>query len=209
MKFFAVCISIAAVALAAGCAKDREDQALVMRRSEPPTFLSAELAALFGQRNFSARAEVTSHGSTSIGDFSARNGSLAFKAGDMSALWDALTQKAYLFSEPLQAYAPMRAITNEIEVLAKEDGLPTRFEIAGSGRVVILNLSKIRPLAAGTDEFSIPSGFKAYETSESMLSELDLRRRDLIRARDQARAEKYGTSRAAEDPAKLQPPPRY
>jgi hypothetical protein len=208
MKVFAVWL-VLVLGLATGCAGDREDKGLSLRRIEPPTFLNGDLAALFGQKTFTARAELTSRGTTTIGDLTARNGSLFLRAGEVLALWDASQQKAFLFNEPLQAYAPMRSSTNEAVVLATEGGLPTKIQMAEGGRVTILTLTKIRPNVANTEDFGIPAGFKAYATADAMLAELDLRRRDLMSAKEKARAEKYGSARAVEDPSKVQPPPHY
>jgi hypothetical protein len=127
MKVFGVWLAVI-LGLAAGCAGDREDKGLAMRRIEPPTFLNGDLAALFGQKTFTARAELSSRGTTTIGDLTARNGSLFLRAGEVLALWDASQQKAFLLNDPLQAYAPMRQTTNETVVLATEAGLPTKIQ---------------------------------------------------------------------------------
>lgn len=114
------------VALVAGCANDPDRElGREMGRItpvEPPPFLNADVAQLFGQANFSARVEVQKGFPGSqppmVGELSGRDGNLFFIAdqqrsnrgfsGGLSALWDAPTQTAYLLNEPLQAYAPIR-----------------------------------------------------------------------------------------------------
>lgn len=89
---------------------------------EPPTFLDAEVAQMFGKVNFTARLEAQKGlpGSRPpmVGEISGSGGSLFFMsdeqrgkkgiAGGVSALWHEPTKTAYLLNEPLQAYAPLR-----------------------------------------------------------------------------------------------------
>src|SRR5690242_10233660 len=114
---------LAAIAMMfAGCATDPDKEVgreiTRMTPVEPPTFLNADVAGLFGKANFSARVEVQKGYPGSrppmVGELSGRDGGLFFIAdeqrgkrgfsGGLSALWDGSTQTAYLLNEPLQAY---------------------------------------------------------------------------------------------------------
>lgn len=130
------------IALAAGCAGDPDAkfarELMKMRAMEPPTFLTGDLALLYGTANFSARAELQRAPSGSRpplrGELSGLNGKLFFiadeqrlargMAGGLSAFWDGPAQTGYLLNEPLQGYAPIQAAnTNsplEIAVIGDE-----------------------------------------------------------------------------------------
>jgi hypothetical protein len=140
MNRFSKFLVVVVLAFFAACASDVErefgQEVLRLQAVEPPTFLNADVAALFGKANFSARVGVeTGMVGTrppTHGELSGRDGSLFFiaddqrgKSGGLSALWDGATQTAYLLNEPLQGYAPMRhaGSTNvpvETEVVGEE-----------------------------------------------------------------------------------------
>jgi hypothetical protein len=126
MNRFGCFVAAVALALVGGCASDVErefgQEMVRLEPIEPPTFLNAEVASLFGSASFSARVEVQKGLAGSrppvLGELSGRDGSLFFMAdqqrgrggltGGLSALWDGATQTAYLLNEPLQGYAPIR-----------------------------------------------------------------------------------------------------
>lgn len=109
-----------------GCASDadREFGRELSRITtvEPPTFLDAGVAQIFGRASFTARLEAQKGLSGSrppmVGELYGKDGSLFFIsdeqrgkkgiAGGVSALWHEPTGTAYLLNEPLQAYAPFR-----------------------------------------------------------------------------------------------------
>src|SRR4051812_34324086 len=119
MKIFRAFFGMAFAVVLAGCASDSELESSResgrLAPAQPPTFLNAEFASLFGKANFSARAEVQNGMRTMMGELSGRDGSLFFISdeqrgargfgGGLSALWDATTQTGYLLNEPLQGYA--------------------------------------------------------------------------------------------------------
>jgi hypothetical protein len=226
-----------------GCASDpdKEFGKELMRivPAEPPTFLTAEVASLFGAANFSARVEVQKglpgSGPAMLGELSGRNGSLFFVAdhqrgkrglaGGLSALWHAPSQTAYLFNEPLLGYAPIRhsGTNGPVEVtqvgeeemagercrksvisngavptlivwrsIAKQD-LPIRVQGTNSSPGVTVTLSRVRMEAPPPQLFELPTGFKAYASTDEMMSELVRRRTDAVTGSAKARREKYGT----------------
>jgi hypothetical protein len=259
MKFWKIWITATALLLTAACAnadKDFGESVGRLTPVEPPTFLTAEVANLFGNAQFTARLEVQNglHGTRSpiIGELSGRDGSLYFIAdeqrskrgisGGLSALWHAPTKTAYLLNDPLQAYAPIRnasaLLTAEPTPLGEEEvngercrksvitqpgaageaipklivwraiaqqDLPIRIQTTNSTQAVTLTLSRIRHQAPAPDFFALPSGFKAYESTDAMLNELIRRRTQALDARSRSRQEKYGSPRIdGEDPMQNQ-----
>jgi hypothetical protein len=226
---------------------------------EPPMFLNADVAGLFGKADFSARVEVQKGVPGTrppmLGELSGRNGSLFFiedaergkrrTVGGLSALWDAPTQTAYLLDEPLQGYAPIRGVStngpSEVTVAGEENvgaepcrktilqrvvgaemtpvlivwrgiaqqDLPLKIQMTNSPGAVTLTLSRIRFQAPPADLFTLPNGFKRYESTDAMISELMKRRTDLISARSKRQREKYGMPINDEDaPDAINNPPR-
>ncbi len=143
MTRIAAVVAAWAVLFAGGCASDPDKEfAKEMTRLTPveaPTFLTGDLAGLFGSANFSARAEVQrglpGTRPPMVGDLLGREGSLFFiadeqrgkrgLAGGLSVLWHGPTQTAYLLNEPLQGFAPLRhSATNgpmEAVVMGEEE----------------------------------------------------------------------------------------
>jgi hypothetical protein len=244
MKVFQIFGAIAVAALLGCTSAEKELTQEVTRISpvEPPTFLNADVAGLFGKADFSARVEVQKGVPGTrppmIGELSGRNGSLFFVedtgrgkrtgVGGLSALWDAPTQTAYLLDEPLQGYAPIRGVSTngplEVTVAGQENvgaepcrktilqrvvgaemvpvlivwsgtaqqDLPLKIQMTNSPGAVTLTLSRIRFQAPPADLFALPNGFKRYESTDAMISELVKRRTDLISARSKRQREKYG-----------------
>jgi hypothetical protein len=246
--------SVLAVALVlSGCASDpdRELGKEMARLTpiEPPTFLNGDVAQLFGNATFSARAEIQNGvpgtRPPSVGELSGRDGSLFFIAdeqrakrgisGGLSVLWDAPSRTAYLLNEPLQAFAPLRnsATNGPMEVVqsGEEDvagertrkaivnrragaettatfvvwravnkgDLPVRIQSTNNANAVTITLSRIRLEAPPQELFGLPNGFKKYETTDAMLSELVRRRTDALGARARRERGKYGDTRLDEE----------
>jgi hypothetical protein len=247
-------VFLAAIAMVfAGCATDPDKEVgreiTRMTPVEPPTFLNADVAGLFGKSDFSARVEVQKGYPGSrppmVGELSGHNGSLFFIAdeqrgkrgfsGGLSALWDGATQTAYLLNEPLQAYAPMRnsatngpldvAIAGEEDVgtehcrktilshkygidnipmlvvwrsVAQQD-FPIKIETTNTPAAVTITMSRIRFQTPPADLFALPNGFKKYDSTDAMLSELTRRRTDAMAARSKMRREKYGAPPSEDD----------
>jgi hypothetical protein len=244
MKVFQILGAIGLVALMGCASAEKELTQEVTRISpvEPPAFLNADVAGLFGKADFSARVEVQKGVSGTrppmVGELSGHGGSLFFmedsergkkrSVGGLSALWDAPTQTAYLLDEPLQGYAPIRNLSTngplEITVAGEENvgaepcrktilqrvvgaemvpvlivwrgtaqqDLPLKIQMTNSPGAVTLTLSRIRFQAPPADLFALPNGFKRYESTDAMISELVKRRTDLISARSKRQREKYG-----------------
>lgn len=246
-----------------GCASDPDKafarEMMRIQPVEPPTFLTAELASLFGAANFTARVEVhkgmPSARPPMVGELSGRNGSLFFIAdeqrgkrgmsGGLSALWDGPSQTAYLLNEPLQGYAPIRnsgtnaplevAQAGEEQmsgeacrksVLSRRQGaelipaifvwrsiarqdLPIRVQTTNSAAAVTLQLSRIRMEAPPAELFTLPNGFKKYESTDAMMSELVHRRTDAASSRMRAREERYGTPKIDEEQEIQRPVRQY
>lgn len=241
MKVFQVFGAIILLALAACTSAEKQltQEISQITPAQPPAFLNADVAGLFGKADFSARVEVQKGVPGTrppmVGELSGRNGSLFFiedhgkkTPGGLSVLWDAPTQTAYLLDEPLQGYAPIRnAITNgplEVVVAGEENvgpepcrksilqrvvgaemvpvlivwrgvtqrDLPLKIQMTNSPGAVTLTLSRIRFQTPPADLFALPNGFKRYESTDVMISELLKRRTDLISARSKRQREKYG-----------------
>jgi len=231
----------------AGCAMDPDKETgrdlARMTPVEPPTFLNADVAELFGKANFSARVEVQKGFPGSrppiLGDLSGRDGSLFFIAdeqrgrrgisGGLSALWDGSTQTVYLLNEPLQGYAPMRSsITNgplEEDVgaehcrktilsrrmgndlvpalvvwrgIAQQD-LPLKIQSTNTPTAATLTLSRIRFQAPPAELFTLPNGFKKYDSTDAMIAELTRRKTEALAARSKMRRERFGTPATTEE----------
>ena len=112
MKVFQMLGALIALTLF-GCSSAEKELTQEVGRitpAEPPTFLNADVAGLFGKADFSARVEVQKGVPGTrppmVGELSGRNGSLFFiedaergkrrTVGGLSALWDAPSQTAYL-----------------------------------------------------------------------------------------------------------------
>jgi hypothetical protein len=126
MKSWKLSVGVLALVLV-GCTSLDEgigDEMARLTPVEPPTFIIGDIAEQFGNANFTARLEVQKGvpGTRApiFGDFFGREGSLFFISdeqrgkrgisGGLSAFWDARTKTAYLLNDPLQAYAPMKAM---------------------------------------------------------------------------------------------------
>jgi hypothetical protein len=253
MKMFRLFWTFVLAVGLAGCAgdgdKDYRAPLTHLTPVEPPSFINADVAGLFGTANFSARVEMQrgfpGARPAMIGELSGRDGSLFFIAdeqrsnrgfsGGLSALWDAPTQTAYFLNEPLQGYAPMRpATTNgpvEITPTGEEDigtehcrksvinrrvgaelipilvvwrgiaeqDFPLRIQTTNTPGAVTLTLSRIRRQAPPADLFQLPNGFKKYDTTDAMLSELMRRKTDAREARSKMRRERYGVRTGDEE----------
>ena len=247
-----------------GCASGPDggygDEATRITPVEPPAFMNAHVAGLFGEANFSARVEVQKGipgtRPPMVGQLFGRNGSLFFAeaaqrgkdkaGGELSVLWDRATQTAYLLDEPLQGYAPIRNVnTNaalQVTVIGEENvgaeparksilqrvvgaeltpvlivwrgsaqqELPLKIQMTNSPGAVTLTLSRIQFETPPADLFALPNGFKKYESTDAMITELVQRRRDLISARSKKNRERYGlpteqeeeTTRSMEKPVR-------
>jgi hypothetical protein len=217
--------------------------------AEPPAFLNAEVADLFGKANFSARVEVQKGipGSRPplLGELYGRDGNLFFVSDEqrakgslstgLSALYDSKTRTAYLLNEPLQGYAPIRdsgtnaplnvvavgeenigsercrksilnrQVANEVvpvlvvwRGIAQQD-FPLRIEMTNTPGAVTLNLTRVRFQAPPPETFALPNGFKRYESTDAMLSELVRRRTDLLTGRNARKRDRYGNPAAVEE----------
>ncbi len=253
MKFWSCSTGVLAVGLlfAGGCvSEEKEFGESIVRLApvEPPTFLNAELAGLFGAANFSARIEAqrgfAGARPAMAGELSGSNGSLFFisdeqrgkrgVAGGLSALWNGPSKTAYLLNEPLQAYAPIRS-SNTNALLEAADGeelingdrcrktvasqqvgsesvprlivwrsiekqdFPVRIQTTNNTQNLTLTLSRVRMQAPPAELFALPSGFKAYESTDAMMAELVRRRTEAMDARSRARRSKYGDSQLDDD----------
>jgi hypothetical protein len=92
---------------------------------------------------------------------------------------------------------------------AQQD-LPLKIQMTNSPGAVTLTLSRIRFETPPADLFALPNGFKRYESTDAMITELVQRRRDLISARSKRQRERYGlpteqeeeTTRAMDKPTR-------
>jgi hypothetical protein len=82
---------------------------------------------------------------------------------------------------------------------ANKGDLPIRIESTNNANAVTITLSRIRMDAPPAEVFALPNGFKKYETTDAMLSELVRRRTDAIGARARRERGKYGDTRLEED----------
>jgi hypothetical protein len=248
-------VLITAALFAQGCASDPDRQfresMLSLPAIEPPAFMTADVAALFGTANFSARVEarkgIAGTHPPMFGELSGSGGSLLFVSEEkrarremavgLSALWHAPSQTAYLLNEPLQAYAPMRnSVTNgptEVSVLGEEEvngercrksvvmrqgtpvlvvwralakqELPVRIQMTNGPAAATLNLSRVRMQAQPPELFALPNGFKAYPSTEALLTELMRRRTEAIDASYRSKRERTGVVTPGEF-ERVQPP---
>jgi hypothetical protein len=192
-----------------------------------PVFLSGPAAVLLTNTpGFTARVTfqgdelVTGRGPVE-GDLFGRGSKLFFapKQGDPAAkkardtgfsyLWDVSASSGYIFSEALQAYAPVSSSlrpTNvvigtaqtgardatvnldngssasfRIEADSGHKGLPFRIQSLTSSPPISLTLSKIRLQPPPPDLFAPPDGFSKYPTPEALADELAARQQNLRR----------------------------
>lgn len=249
MKFWG--LFLAAVAFCSGCASGDKELDAVTRitPAEPPSFLNADVAGLFGKANFTARVSIQKGVPGTrpplVGELSGRNGNLFFIAdeerrkgetvGGLSVLWHAPTTTAYLLDEALQGYAPIRSVSTngplEVTVIGEENvggaparlsvlqrvvgaqmvpvlvvwrgiaqqDLPVKIQMTNSPGAVTLSLSRIRFEAPPAELFALPNGFRKYESTDAMTSELVKRRTDLLSARSKRHREKYGLPAGDDD----------
>jgi hypothetical protein len=69
---------------------------------------------------------------------------------------------------------------------------PIRVESTNSLQTITLNFTRVKFQAPPADLFSLPNGFKAFESTDAMMSELVRRRTDALDARAKSRRAKYG-----------------
>jgi hypothetical protein len=219
--------------LLAGCAHKsdleiREGGYTRVFTPQVPVFLSGPAAVLLTNTpGFTAR--VTFQGDELVtgrrpieGDLFGRAGKLLFapKQGDPSAkkahqtgfsyLWDVASSSGYVFSEALQAYAPVSSnlqATNlvtgpsqaasahqvtifmnngsstsfRVEAEPNHQGLPSRIQSLTSAPPISVTLSKIHLQPPPPDLFSPPDGFSKYASPEAMADELAARQHNLRR----------------------------
>jgi hypothetical protein len=82
---------------------------------------------------------------------------------------------------------------------------PIRIESTNSAQTVTLNFTRVKLQAPQADLFSLPNGFKAFETTDAMMAELVRRRTDAMEARARERRGKYGTPVSEEDVTQQRP----
>lgn len=75
----------------------------------------------------------------------------------------------------------------------KQD-LPIRIQSTNSPSNVTLTVSRIRMQAPPAELLALPNGFKAYDSTDAMMAELNRRRTDAMDARSRARREKFGNN---------------
>ncbi len=252
-------LGVLMLCLAAGCVSDPSEEMgkeiKRVRSSEPPTFLSGDLAGIFAGATFAARLEVQRGlpGSQPAitGELSARNGSLYFMsddqrlmrgmAGGLSVFYDAAAKTSYLLNDPLQAYAPVRnpdvGSSTEATVVGEEElngerarksvvnrrvggelipqyvvwrstaqgDLPVRIQTTNMPSLTTFTLSRIRAQAPPAELFALPSGFKKYETTEAMMSELLTRRSSRLEGERRGRKQYWDNSGDGYDPLRERP----
>jgi hypothetical protein len=85
---------------------------------------------------------------------------------------------------------------------------PIRLESTNSLQTVTLNFTKVKMQAPQADLFTLPNGFKAFESTDAMMTELVRRRTDALDARARSRRARYGDVKNDEDGVMQQRPVR-
>jgi hypothetical protein len=75
---------------------------------------------------------------------------------------------------------------------ADKQDLPIRIQSTNSPSAVTLTLSRLRMQPPPAELLALPNGFKAYDSTEAMMAELNRRRGDAMDARSRARRAKFG-----------------
>jgi hypothetical protein len=73
-----------------------------------------------------------------------------------------------------------------------EQELPLKIQSTNTPAAVTLTLSRIRFQAPPPDLFTLPNGFKRYDSTDAMLAELMRRKTDALSARSKMKRERYG-----------------
>jgi len=229
IKFWVGTMVVAGVTLGflQGCAhesdRDFTESMAQIRRVEPPTFLTAEVANAFNNATFSAHVEAQRQPTDArpfmTGDLFGRGGNLFFVAdepgkkqkiaGRVSALWDASSRTAYLLNDPLQGYAPiLNAPGAEVAVSRDAANFPTRIQGTNGMAAFTLTISKVRPQAPPPELFVLPNGFKAYPSTDALLTELMHRRTEALDARSRLNRDHHLDMKPEDENAPIKPPAR-
>lgn len=89
-----------------------------------------------------------------------------------------------------------------------EQDLPLRIQTTNTPAAATITLSRIRMQAPPAELFQLPNGFKRYESTDAMLSELTMRRSEAMASRSKIRRERFGNSGYNEDEEMPQKPMR-
>jgi hypothetical protein len=82
--------------------------------------------------------------------------------------------------------------------VAQQD-FPIKIQTTNTPAAVTITMSRIRFQAPQADLFELPNGFKKYDSTDAMLSELTRRRTDAMAARSKIRREKFGAPPSEDD----------
>lgn len=104
-------------------------------------------------------------------------------------------RKSILSRQVANAVVPVLVVWRGI---AQQD-FPLRIEMTNTPGAVTLNLTRVRFQAPPAETFSLPNGFKKYESTDAMLSELVRRRTDLLTGRNARKRDRYGNPAAVEE----------
>jgi hypothetical protein len=85
---------------------------------------------------------------------------------------------------------------------------PIRIQSTNNAHSLTLNFTRVKFQAPAPDLFVLPNGFKAFPSTDAMMSELVHRRTEAMDARTRAQIEKYGSPKAADDEVMQQRPVR-
>lgn len=91
---------------------------------------------------------------------------------------------------------------------ATQGDLPIRVQTTNDPANLTLTLSRVRPGPAPKELFEIPSGFKKYETTEAMMSDLIARRSARMEGERRAKNRMWKSNPDDEDDPLLKPPTR-
>ena len=92
--------------------------------------------------------------------------------------------------------------------VAQQD-FPLKVQMTNTPGAVTLTFTRVRFEAPPADTFALPNGFKKYESTDAMLSELVRRRTDLLSGRAARKRDRYGdTTVDDENAGPMDQPPR-
>lgn len=83
---------------------------------------------------------------------------------------------------------------------------PIRIQSTNNAQSLTLNFTRVKFQAPPADLFTLPNGFKSFDSTDAMMSELVRRRTEAMDARSRARLERYGTGKSVdEEPIQQRP----
>ena len=136
---------------------------------------------------------------------SSTNGPLEIVAAGEEDIGNEHCRKTIMNRRVANDFVPVLVVWRGV---AQQD-FPLKIQMTNTPGAVTLTFTRVRFEAPPADTFALPNGFKKYESTDAMLSELVRRRTDLLSGRAARKRDRYGdTTVDDENAGPMDQPPR-